>query len=135
MEDIIEKASQLSVGLEEVEVEEVEANHEDAVEDWGGCSAEGLVLAANSVVGRVFAKKHCSRKFLQMIFGRKWSFAPKWSVNILRKDEGSTYVGFTFETVGEAKRVSKEEIWYYNGGFMIVEDWPRTGSWENAQLK
>ena len=56
-------------------------------------------------------------------------------MTILSKDKGSTFVGFTFETTSETNRVCKEELWHYNGGFMLVESWPSSGKWEDTKLE
>lgn len=73
-------------------------------------------LIANSMVGRIFAKRHCTKKFIQTVFGRKWWFTAKWEINILKKDNESTYMGFIFENKDVARRVSREEVLHYSGG-------------------
>lgn len=67
LEEIVSKANQLSVDCERDITE-----GEDAVseEDWVIETENNNSFLNKAIVGRLFAKKHCNRKFLRMDFGR-----------------------------------------------------------------
>ena len=125
MDDIVSKVNRLSVGSGEEVDEVVDVASDKEQEDWGietdGNDGKGEFIA-KSFVARVFARRYCSNKFLQMVFGIKWKFASKQSVRVLLKDDCSTFVGFNFEKSFDGHRVTREGLWHYNGGFVIVEE-------------
>ena len=66
VEDIIARASSLTVGLEATE-EAVEIKGDgDEETEWEGVSAEREIIAAKSIVGRVFAKKQAPGNFYKL---------------------------------------------------------------------
>ena len=77
MDDIIKKACNLSVGMEMNCEDEIDIGLEEEEDDWGGGCVEKLELVKKSQkLGGSLLKKHYSRKFLQMVFGRKGVFSP-----------------------------------------------------------
>lgn len=57
-----------------------------------------------------------------------------WNVKILMRDKCSTFMGITFDKSSDALMVWKEGVWQYNGGFLLVMDWPISGDWKDAKL-
>ena len=73
LDEIIKKANSLNVGKETEWTETRSSNQakETDEEEWEGGTNEGIdVFKECSVVGRVVAKKHYTKKFLQTVFGR-----------------------------------------------------------------
>ena len=77
MEDIITKASNLTVGrdaTEEDEVEKISGDEEE--EDWGEGKEVSEELVTNSVVGRIFAKNNVPRSFCRFSLGENGVLQP-----------------------------------------------------------
>ncbi|KAK1357471.1 hypothetical protein POM88_050727 [Heracleum sosnowskyi] len=104
MKEIVCKTNKLLVENEE----EWEVNQDDTEDP-----------TKKALVGRILAKKQCNKKFIRNVFKGMWKTKEKWEVKVLKYDNRSTYVGFSFEEAGDKNWVKEKMPW--NSGTTIKE--------------
>ncbi|KAF4404081.1 hypothetical protein G4B88_014537 [Cannabis sativa] len=119
VEDIVSMTSRLGV-----ESEEDWEENEEAVASFGG----------RSVVGRIISKQEIKERRFTSIFTRLWKGISDWEVKVLAAEGDSIYVGVTLKSREDARIVVDKQPWIFNGGVLMLEDWPDTGQWRDAKL-
>ncbi|KAF4379837.1 hypothetical protein F8388_012679 [Cannabis sativa] len=119
VDDIVAMTSKLGVAQEE----EWEENS-DAVASFGG----------SSLVGRIISKRDISERLLMNMFGRLWKGIKDWEVKVYEEEGDNHIVGFSFKTSQDAKLVLSKQLWYFNGGLLVLEAWLDTGQWRDYNL-
>ncbi|KAF4346047.1 hypothetical protein F8388_000967 [Cannabis sativa] len=57
-----------------------------------------------------------------------------WEVKVLEEDEEDSFVRITFKTREEAVGILNKQPWIFNGGLLLLENWPSSGLWREARL-
>uniref|UniRef100_A0A803NZM7 CCHC-type domain-containing protein n=1 Tax=Cannabis sativa TaxID=3483 RepID=A0A803NZM7_CANSA len=120
VDDIVSMTSKLGVEQEEDWEENCEA-----VTSFGG----------NSLVGKVISKRDIGERLLLNMFGRMWKGITDWEVKMYDEDGDSYVVGFSFKSKKDASVVLSKQPWFFNGGLLILEEWPDTGQWKDFKLE
>uniref|UniRef100_A0A803QJV0 Reverse transcriptase n=1 Tax=Cannabis sativa TaxID=3483 RepID=A0A803QJV0_CANSA len=119
VEDIVTMTSRLGVE----QAEEWEENSE-AVNSFGGCS----------LIEKVISTRDISERLLLNIFSRMWKGIKDWEVKVYEKKEEHSIVGFSFKSMGDTKTVLARQPWIFNGGLLLLEEWPSSGQWADFRL-
>ncbi|KAF4363194.1 hypothetical protein F8388_020764 [Cannabis sativa] len=98
--------------------------NEDAATDFG----------ERSLMGRIVAKRGISANLFQSMFNRIWRNVSNWKVKVLDGSTDTNLVGISFQSKQDAQWVLDKQPWIFNGGFLILEEWPRSGNWQDAKL-
>ncbi|KAF4392969.1 hypothetical protein G4B88_011964 [Cannabis sativa] len=120
VDDIVSMTSKLGVEQEEDWEENCEA-----VTSSGG----------NSLVRKVISKRDIGERLLLNMFGRMWKGITDWEVKVYDEDGDSYVVGFSFKSKKDASVVLSKQPWFFNGGLLILEEWPDTGQWKDFKLE
>ncbi|KAF4376309.1 hypothetical protein F8388_026109 [Cannabis sativa] len=57
-----------------------------------------------------------------------------WEVKVYEEEGDNHIVGFSFKTSQDAKLVLSKQLWYFNGGLLVLEAWLDTGQWRDYNL-
>ncbi|KAF4348920.1 hypothetical protein F8388_018397 [Cannabis sativa] len=68
------------------------------------------------------------------IFTRMWKSVGEWKVKIMDEDKEHNYFGLYFHSGSDAKRILEKNPWLFNGGVLVLEEWPSSGQWRDARL-
>ncbi|KAF4357137.1 hypothetical protein F8388_002342 [Cannabis sativa] len=68
------------------------------------------------------------------MFNRIWKNVSNWKVKVLEGFTDANLVGISFQSKQDAQWVLDKQHWVFNGGFLILEEWPRSGNWQDAKL-
>ncbi|KAF4347039.1 hypothetical protein G4B88_001085 [Cannabis sativa] len=50
------------------------------------------------------------------------------------EDKEHNYFGLSFHSGSDAKRILEKNPWLFNGGVLVLEEWPSSGQWRDARL-
>uniref|UniRef100_A0A803PV25 Reverse transcriptase domain-containing protein n=1 Tax=Cannabis sativa TaxID=3483 RepID=A0A803PV25_CANSA len=106
----------------------------DQEEEWEVNEEQASEFGDKSLVGRIVSKQNLSVGLFRTIFTRMWKTFGEWKVKIMEEDKGSSYFGLSFHNRGDAKKVLEKQPWLFNGGFLVLEEWPNSGQWRDARL-
>ncbi|KAF4404808.1 hypothetical protein G4B88_006194 [Cannabis sativa] len=106
----------------------------DQEEEWEVNEEQASEFGDKSLVGRIVSKQNFSVGLFRTIFTRMWKAFGEWKVKIMEEDKGSSYFGLSFHSRGDAKKVLEKQPWLFNGGFLVLEEWPNSGQWRDARL-
>ncbi|KAF4383478.1 hypothetical protein G4B88_000178 [Cannabis sativa] len=119
VDEIVQLTDQLGMNQEE----EWEVNEEQVAE-----------FGEKSLVGRIVSKQSVSVGLFKTMFSRMWKSIGEWKVKSLNDDKEYQYFGLSFNSRAEAKRTLEKQPWLFNGGMLMLEEWPTSGQWRDARL-
>ncbi|KAF4361698.1 hypothetical protein F8388_026388 [Cannabis sativa] len=132
---------------EEMEGREVEESSDECNQERKGDSDEeeedeNWVIDDNmvtsfgnlSLIGRIFSKKRCNANFIKTVLSRMWKIEERWEVKVYKHDNYIMYTGFSFNCENDFGKAKTILPWRFIRGLMIVEEWPKSGQWEDASL-
>ncbi|KAF4388552.1 hypothetical protein F8388_012529 [Cannabis sativa] len=106
----------------------------DQEEEWEVNEEQASEFGDKSLVRRIVSKQSFSVGLFRTIFTRMWKALREWKVKIMEEDKENIYFGLSFQRRGDAKKVLEKQPWLFNGGFLILEEWPTSGQWRDARL-
>ncbi|KAF4392031.1 hypothetical protein F8388_004360 [Cannabis sativa] len=119
VDDIVNMASQLAVETED---------------DWEVNEEEAKEFTEKTVIGKVISKRPMNGKLFHSIFSRMWKNIGEWKVKVLETVEGLIYIRVSFDTKEDARAIMEKQPWLFNGGILLLEEWPLTDRWQDARL-
>ncbi|KAF4396215.1 hypothetical protein G4B88_020852 [Cannabis sativa] len=119
VEEIVNMTSRL-----EMDQEEVWEENEDAA----------ITFGEKSLVGRIISRRDIKENLFNTIFSRMWKGIGDWTVKLNDDDSEGKLVRITFKNVENAKFVLGKQPWLFNGGLLLLEKWPVSGHWGDANL-
>ncbi|KAF4393897.1 hypothetical protein F8388_018388 [Cannabis sativa] len=106
----------------------------DQEEEWEVNEEQTSEFGDKSLVGRIISKQSFSLGLFRTIFTRMWKALGEWKVKIMEEDKENNYFGLSYQSRGDAKKVLEKQPWLFNGGFLVLEEWPNSGQWRDARL-
>ncbi|KAF4371787.1 hypothetical protein F8388_023100 [Cannabis sativa] len=106
----------------------------ESEEDWEENEEAAASFGGRSVVGRIISKQEVKERHFTSIFNRLWKGISEWEVKVFDEVGDSTYIGVTLKSREDARIVVEKQPWIFNGGVLLLEDWPDTGQWRDAKL-
>uniref|UniRef100_A0A803P0D7 CCHC-type domain-containing protein n=1 Tax=Cannabis sativa TaxID=3483 RepID=A0A803P0D7_CANSA len=106
----------------------------EAEEDWDENEEAATEFGEHTLLGRIVAKREMTAKLFQSIFSRMWKMVDNWKMKIVDKQRDKGVVQINFNSRGDAKVILNKQPWIFNGGMLILEEWPSTGNWKDAKL-
>ncbi|KAF4400285.1 hypothetical protein G4B88_019494 [Cannabis sativa] len=155
VEELITKTNSMKVvSMEESEEDGEEMEGREVEESSGECNQErkgdsdeeeedeNWVIDDNmvtsfgnlSLIGRIFSKKRCNANFIKTVLSRMWKTEERWEVKVYKHDNYIMYTGFSFNCENDFGKAKTILPWRFIRGLMIVEEWPKSGQWEDASL-
>ncbi|KAF4388079.1 hypothetical protein F8388_014762 [Cannabis sativa] len=106
----------------------------DQEEDWEVNEEQVTEFGEKSLIGRIVSKQSMSLGLFRTIFTRMWKSVGDWKVKAMDDDTDHSYFGVSFHSRSDAKRILEKQPWLFNGGVLILEEWPQSGYWRDARL-
>uniref|UniRef100_A0A803QE56 CCHC-type domain-containing protein n=1 Tax=Cannabis sativa TaxID=3483 RepID=A0A803QE56_CANSA len=106
----------------------------EAEEDWDENEEAATEFGEHTLLGRIVAKREMTAKLFQSIFSRMWKMVENWKMKIVDKQRDKGVVQINFNSRIDAKVILNKPPWIFNGGMLILEEWPSTGNWKDAKL-
>uniref|UniRef100_A0A803PWX1 Reverse transcriptase domain-containing protein n=1 Tax=Cannabis sativa TaxID=3483 RepID=A0A803PWX1_CANSA len=103
-------------------------------EDWEVNEEQVAEFGEKSLVGRIVSKQNVSVGLFRTMFSRMWKSIGDWKVKSLDENKEAQYFGLSFNSRAEAKRTLEKQPWLFNGGMLVLEEWPTSGQWRDARL-
>ncbi|KAF4386158.1 hypothetical protein F8388_016410 [Cannabis sativa] len=122
-ESTVDEIVQLTDKLGMEQEEEWEVNEEQVPE-----------FGEKSLIGRIVSKQSMSLGLFRTIFTRMWKSVGEWKVKIMDENNEHNYFGISFNSRSDAKRILEKRPWLFNGGVLVLEEWPESGQWRDARL-
>ncbi|KAF4348514.1 hypothetical protein F8388_008285 [Cannabis sativa] len=102
--------------------------------EWEENEEAAASFGGRSVVGRIISKHEIKERRFTSIFSRLWKGVSDWDVKVFAEEGESSYVGITMKSREDARMIVEKQPWIFNGGVLLLEDWPDTGQWKDAKL-
>ncbi|KAF4379433.1 hypothetical protein G4B88_024881 [Cannabis sativa] len=103
-------------------------------DDWEVNEEAAADFGKRSLMGRIVAKRGITGNLFQTMFSRIWRNVLNWKVKVLEGSTDANLIGLSFHSQQDARWVLDKQPWLFNGGFLILEEWPGTGNWQDAKL-
>ncbi|KAF4391041.1 hypothetical protein F8388_024873 [Cannabis sativa] len=106
----------------------------DQEEEWEVNEEQATEFGEKSLIGRIVSKQSISLGLFKSIFTRMWKSVGEWKVKIMEEDKDNVYFGLSFQSRTDAKKILEKQPWVFNGGFLVLDEWPKSGMWRDARL-
>ncbi|KAF4350619.1 hypothetical protein G4B88_000709 [Cannabis sativa] len=103
-------------------------------EEWEVNEEQATEFGEKLLIGRIVSKQSISLGLFKIIFTRMWKYVGEWKVKIMEEDAENMYFGLSFQSKNDAKKILEKQPWLFNGGFLVLDDWPKSGLWRDARL-
>ncbi|KAF4361339.1 hypothetical protein G4B88_005129 [Cannabis sativa] len=67
--------------------------------------------------------------------GKMWKNIGEWRVKVIEEANMATYVRISFDLKEDAQLILEKQPWLFNGGILLLEEWPLSDRWQDARLK
>ncbi|KAF4387869.1 hypothetical protein F8388_005486 [Cannabis sativa] len=106
----------------------------DQEEEWEVNEEQATEFGEKSLIGRIVSKQSISLGLFKSIFTRMWKSVGEWKVKLMEEDNDNVYFGLSFQSRADAKKILEKQPWVFNGGFLVLDEWPKSGMWRDARL-
>ncbi|KAF4397904.1 hypothetical protein G4B88_019625, partial [Cannabis sativa] len=103
-------------------------------EEWEMNEEQVTEFGEKSLIGRIVSKQSMGLGLFRTIFTRMWKSVREWKVKIMDENNEYNYFGISFNSRSDAKRIFEKQPWLFNGGVLVLEEWPESGQWRDARL-
>uniref|UniRef100_A0A803NHF7 DUF4283 domain-containing protein n=1 Tax=Cannabis sativa TaxID=3483 RepID=A0A803NHF7_CANSA len=61
-----------------------------------------------------------------------WKAIGEWKVKAIDEEKEHKCFGVSFASRVDAKKILEKQHWLFNGGMLVLEEWPTSGQWRDA---